>query len=43
MIPLTGQKHAHSDTNNVDGERKGEELIHQRSMGVCIHVVTGKT
>ena len=22
MIPFTGQKHAHSDTNNVDGERK---------------------
>ena len=22
MIPFTGQKHAHSDTNNVDGETK---------------------
>ena len=40
MIPFTGQKHVHSDTNIVDGETKREELIHRRSMGVFVHIVT---
>ena len=42
MIPFTGQKHAHSDTMLMVKE-KGEELMHRRSMGVCVHLVTEKT
>ena len=42
MIPFTDQKHTHPDTNNVDGETK-KDLIHQRSMGVFVHVITEKT
>ena len=44
MIPFTGQKHAHSDTNNVDGERKRRRVDTLKKYGcVCVHVVTEKT
>ena len=43
MIPFTGQKHTHSDTKMLMVKQKGEDLIHQRSMGVFVHVVTEKT
>ena len=43
MIPFTGQKHAHSDTNNVDGERKMRRVDTSNSMGVFVHFVTEKT
>ena len=36
MIPFTGQKHAHSDTNNVDGERKRRRVDTLKKYGcVC--------
>ena len=40
MIPFTGQKHAHSDTNNVDGERKRRRVDTSKKYGcvcTCCH------
>ena len=36
MIPFTGQKHAHSDTNNVDGETKRRVDTSKKYGCVCI-------
>ena len=36
MIPFTGQKHGHSDTNNVDGETKRRRVDTSKKYGcVC--------
>ena len=40
MIPFTGQKHTHSDTNNVDGETKRRRLDTLEKYGcvcTCCH------
>ena len=40
MIPLTGQKHAYSDTNNVDGETKRRRHDTSKKYGcvcTCCH------
>ena len=40
MIPFTGQKHAHSDKNNVDGETKRRRLDTSKKYGcvcTCCH------
>ena len=42
MIPFTGQKHAHSDTNNVDGERKRRRVDTSKKYGCVCTVVTEK-
>ena len=44
MIPFTGKKHAHSDTSNVDDERKMRRVDASKMYGcVCVHLVTEKT
>ena len=43
MILFTGQKHSHSNKTILMVKQKGEDLMHQRSMGVFVHVVTEKT
>ena len=42
MILFTGQKHSHSNTMLMV-KQKGEDMIHQRSRGVFVYVVTEKT
>ena len=42
MILFTGQKYSHSNTMLMMKE-KGEDLMHGRSTGVFVHVVTEKT
>ena len=40
MIPFTGQKYGHSDTNNVDGERKRRRVDTSKKYGcvcTCCH------
>ena len=51
MIPFTGQKHPHSDTNNVDNERKRRRVdtskkygcvctcCHRKNLMQCDHVI----
>ena len=36
MIPFTGQKHAHSDTSNVDDERKTRRIDTSKKYG-CVY------
>ena len=42
MIPFTGQKHAHSDTNNVDGERKRRRVDTSEEVWVCVYMLSQK-
>ena len=41
MIPFTGQKQAHSETNNVDGERKRRRVDTLKKYG-CVYMLSQK-
>ena len=42
MIPFTGQKCAHSDTSNVDDERKTRRIDTSKEVWVCVYILSQK-